>query len=183
MSDKGEPIPVFLQKRKESDTSPIEVQVQKSQKPTVIQQEHVSLDKIVQSSESSFYITGKTTKIGLLNFLNLLDKHELNEIEGLEKEEVVVSSQLITEIASAEVADEDEDNLKYIDSFAIGVFVASFGVSLFMIFAAQIQDIRAFSWILLLLSVAFLGHYTYKGIRSGELEKVTKAVIKSLSKK
>lgn len=181
--DKGKPIPVILKKRVEG-TSPIEVNVQERKiDRRVFHQEQVSLDKIVNDSNSQFYITGKTTKIGLKNFLQLVSKHDLNEVEGLQDEEVVVSSDLITKVATATVVDEDEENLKYVDAVSIGVFLASFLLSIFALLTKTQEDVKTFSWILLLVSGLFLANYTYRGIKSNQLSKVWRAIIKSLSKR
>jgi len=181
--DKGKPIPVILNKKVES-TGPIEVNVQERKiDRRVFHQEQVSLDKIVSDSDSQFYITGKTTKIGLRNFLQLVTKHDLNEVENLDKEEVVVSSELITRVATASVVDEDEEGIKYVDSVAIGMFLASFFLSIFALLTKTETDLKTFAWILLLVSTLFLVNYTYRGIQSKELHRIWRMCIKSLSKK
>jgi hypothetical protein len=181
--DKGKPIPVILNKRVEG-TGPLEINVQEKKiDRRVFHQEQVSLDKIVNDSDSQFYITGKTTRIGLRNFLQLVTKHDMNEVENLDKEEIVVSSELITRVATASVVDEDEEGLKYVDSVAIGVFLSSFFLSLFALLIKTESDLKTFAWILLLLSMIFLANYTYRGMKSKQLHKIFRMCIKSLSKK
>jgi hypothetical protein len=181
--DKGKPIPVILNKRVEN-TGPIEVNVQERKiDRRVFHQEQVSLDKIVSDSDSQFYITGKTTKIGLRNFLQLVGKHDMNEVENLDKEEVVVSSDVITRIATATVVDEDEEGIKYVDSVAIGIFVSSFFLSMFALFIRTETDLKTFAWILLLVSTLFLANYTYRGMKSKQIHKIFRLCIKSLSRK
>ncbi|MGE3278387.1 MAG: hypothetical protein AB7J40_01105 [Candidatus Altimarinota bacterium] len=181
--DKGKPIPVILNKKVEN-TGPIEVNVQERKiDRRVFHQEQVSLDKIVSDSDSQFYITGKTTKIGLRNFLQLVSKHDMNEVENLDKEEIVVSSDMITRIATASVVDEDEEGMKYVDSFSIGIFIASFLLSIFALMTKTETDLKTFAWILLLVSTLFLVNYTYRGIQSKELHRIWRLCIKSLSKK
>lgn len=181
--DKGKPVPVIL-KKKIQETPPLEVNIHRGRvNHGVIREEQVSLDKIVEDSQSNFYITGKTTKIGLNNFLQLIEKHDTTEVENMDVEEVVVSSELITRIATTTVIDEDAEDLKYIDSLAIGILSTSFFLSLFALFTRTTEDIRTFAWILLLVSFAFLSNYTYRGIKSGELKRVARICLKSLSKK
>jgi len=180
--DKGRPIPVILKKRLE-ESGPLEINVQEKRiDRRVFHQEQVSLDKIVSDSSSQFYITGKTTKIGLMNFLQLAKKHDLNEID-LSTEELVVSSELITKIATATVVDDEAEDLKYIDAGSIGIFIASFFLSIFALLTKTQADIKTFSWILLLLSGLFLTNYVYKGVKSKELGRLWRLCIKSLSKK
>lgn len=181
--DKGKPIPVIL-KKKITDSGPLEVEVgERRRQYQTIREEQVSLDKIIEQSDSKFYVTGKTTKIGLNNFLQLIEKHETGEIEGMNEEEIVVSSDLITQVASAPVVDEDQEDMKYIDSVAIGIFAASLFLSIFALLAKSQTDVRTFAWILLLVSLVFLGNYTYKGVKSGELTRVIRVCIKSLSRR
>lgn len=181
--EKGKPIPVIL-KRKLEETPPLEVNIHRGKiHHEVIREEQISFDKIVEDSQSNFYITGKTTKIGLNNFLNLIEKHDIAEVENMDQEEVIVSSELITRVATASVIDEDAEDLKYIDSLAIGILGASFFLSLFALFTKTSEDIKTFAWILMLVSFAFLANYTYRGIKSGELKRVTRICFKSLSRK
>jgi len=183
MEDKGKPVPVIL-KKKVQETEPLQVNVRKRDtEHKVVREEQVSFDKILDDSKSEFYITGKTTKIGLMNFLNLIDKHDIGEVAGLDEEEIVLSSDLVTRIATASVIDEIQEDLKYVDSFAIGVFISACFLSIFALLTASMNDIRTFAWILLLISGLFLAHYTYRGIKSGELNRVSKIIIKSLSKR
>jgi len=183
MADKGSPIPVILNK-KVSDRKPLEINLRgKDKAQKISREESISFDKIVESSNSEFLITGKTTKIGLTNFLQLIDKHDIGEVEDFHEQEVVVSSDLITRIAMAEVVDEDEEGMKYVDAAAIGIFGTSLFLSIFALFTKTAADIKTFSWILMLVSLVFLGHYTYSGIKSGQLAKVVRIVIKSLSRK
>ncbi|MDP2691520.1 MAG: hypothetical protein U1C97_00370 [Candidatus Gracilibacteria bacterium] len=184
MSDKGDSIPVIINKRIE-DTGPIHFNVRDSKiERAVTREEHVSLDKIIEDSQSSFLITGKSTKIQLMNFLNLIDRHELADVmEDMRREEIVISSNLITQIATAPVVDEDDEDMKYIDSFAIGIFCSALFLSIFALITKTVEDLRTFAWILLLISLFFLGNYTYRGIKSGQLKKVIRVCIKSLSKK
>ena len=181
--DKGQAIPVILKKKVE-ETGPLQVNIGKD---TIHRQynreEHVSLDRIFEDSESKFYMAGKNTKIGLLNFLQLFDKHDTNEILDLEKEDIVISSELITRIATAPVVDEDQEDMKYIDAVAIGIFCSSLFLSLFILMSAELAEIKTFSLILVIVSLVFLGNYTYRGIKSGQLMKAARICIKSLSKK
>ncbi len=182
-ADKGQPIPVVLSNPTEK-TGPIEVNVSRENtNRQVIQQEHISLDKIVGDSGSSFYVTGKNTKINLMNFLTLLEKHELAEVAQLDQEELVVSSDLITRVAMAPVVDEDENDMQYIDAFVIGFFVSGLLISIFLLVIGTLEDMKSLSWILVLVSVLFLGQYLYKGVKSGELNRIIRVVVKSLSKK
>ena len=183
MEDKDKRIPVIIKKELKK-TGPLEVNVRRrDEEHYTIREEHISFDKIVEDSKSEFVITGKTTKIGLMNFLNLVEKHDILELDNLDKEELILGSELITRIATATVIDEIQEDLKYVDSFAIGIFLASFLLSLFALFTSGLADIKTFSWILLLISGAFLGHYIYRGVKSGELNRITRVVITSLSKK
>jgi|CXWL01.1.fsa_nt_gi hypothetical protein len=180
--DKGKPIPVILKQRIEG-SGPLEINIQEKRiDRRVFHQEQVSLDKIVSDSASQFYITGKSTKIALLNFLQLIKKHDLNEVD-LSAEEVVLSSDLITKIATASVVDDDEESLKYIDAGAIGMFIASFFLSIFALLTKTEEDLKTFAWILLLLAVVFLSNYLYRGIKGKELSRLWRLCIKSLSKK
>lgn len=180
--EKGQPIPVILKKRVEN-SGPLEINIQEKRiDRRVFHQEQVSLDKIVSDSASQFYITGKSTKIGLMNFLQLVKKHDLNEVE-LSQEEVVLSSDLITKIATASVVDDDEESMKFIDAAAIGMFIAAFFLSLFALLTKTQEDLKTFSWILLLLSGVFLSNYLYRGIKSRELHRIWRLCIKSLSRK
>ena len=181
--DKGKPVPVIL-KKKVNETGPIEVQVHDGKiERKVVREEQVSFDKIVDDSGSQFYITGKTTKIGLGNFLQLIEKHNIGEVDNLFDEEIIVSSELITNIATASVVDEDEDDLKYVESLAVGVLSGGFFLSLFALLVKTQQDLKTYAWILLLVSGGFLGYYLVKGMKSGELPRVARICIKSLSKK
>jgi hypothetical protein len=146
-------------------------------------QEGVSLDKIVNDSDSKFYITGRTTKVGFINLIQLVSKHNINEVDGMEQEEVVLSSDLLSKIASASVVDEDDEFMRYIDAGAVGVFFASFLLSIFGLVIRTTEDLRTFSWILLFVSVIFLANYTYRGIRSGEIHRVWRLLIKSLTRR
>ena len=182
--DKGQAVPVILKKKVSSSSNPLEVEVRNGKiERTVNREEHVSFDKIIENSESNFYITGKTTKIGLLNFLNLIEKHDINEVEGIFKEEIIVSSEIITQIATATVIDEDTENLKYVESLSVGVLIGGFVLSLFALLIRTEQDLKTYAWILLLVSAGFLGYYSYRGMKSGELKKVIRICIKSLSKR
>ena len=106
-----------------------------------------------------------------------------NEILDLEKEDIVISSELITRIATAPVVDEDQEDMKYIDAVAIGIFCSSLFLSLFILMSAELAEIKTFSLILVIVSLVFLGNYTYRGIKSGQLMKAARICIKSLSKK
>lgn len=179
---KGKPIPVILNKKIDT-TGPLEVNIrEKTVTRREFHQEQVSLDKIVADSDSKFYITGKTTKIGLQNFLQLASKHDLNEVDGLDREELVVSSELLTKIATSSVVDEDDEHLKYIDSAAIGVFFASALLSIFALLIKTPADLKTFAWILLVISALFLGNYSYRGMKSGEMRRVWRLLLKSLTK-
>src|SRR3990172_3294558 len=151
--DKGQAIPVILKKKVE-ETGPLQVNIGKD---TIHRQynreEHVSLDRIFEDSESKFYMAGKNTKIGLLNFLQLFDKHDTNEILDLEKEDIVISSELITRIATAPVVDEDQEDMKYIDAVAIGIFCSS----LFLFIPTCLPAGRACRGIARLFSLKCLG--------------------------
>lgn len=183
MDDKGRAIPVIL-KKKIQETSPLQINVEdKKIHRQVSREEAVSFDKIMEDSESKFYITGKTTKIGLMNFLTLFEKHDTNEIENLNEEEIVVSSELVTQIATSEVIDEEDEDLKYIDAVAIGIFTSSLLLSVFILSTSTLADIKTLGWILLVVSLVFLGNYTYKGVKSGNLMRVMRVIIKSLSRK
>ncbi|MDP3975801.1 MAG: hypothetical protein Q8P95_02695 [bacterium] len=175
-------IPVTIKKKLE--TEPVEINLHHRQVDRRnFNQDQVSLDKIVEDSDSSFYITGKTTKIGLLNFLRLIDKHDINEVDGLPEQELVVSSDLITRIATATVLDEEEEDGKYIDAVAIGIFLAALFLSGLTLLTQTLADVQSFAWILLVLSGAFIVYYSYKGAKSGTLKRVVRVCIKSLSKK
>ncbi|GEM_PF-5846560 len=180
--DNNNSFPVIVKKRVET-TGPLEVNIrEKIVTRREFNQEQVSLDSIVKDSDSKFYITGKTTKIGFMNFVQLISKHNIGEVEGLDREDIVISSDLITQIATASVVDADEEFLHYIDASAIGIFIASFVLSLFALFSKTLSDLKTFSWILLLISGLFLLHYTYRGMKSGELKRVWRLMLKSLTK-
>lgn len=183
--DKGQPIPVIFKKKEENDDKrAIDVNVHhKKIDRRVFTQEQIGIDKIAQDSDASFYITGKTTKIGFLNFLQLISKHDMGQVEMKENEEVVVSSDLVMKIATAEVVDSDEEDMKFIDAMAIGIFISGFFLSAFALISNSIADINTFAWILLVVSLLFLGHYTYRGSKSGELQRYMRVAMKSLSKK
>lgn len=180
--DKGQPVPVILKKKVE-ETGPVEVDVKRGTvNRTINREEQVSFDKIISDSQSSFYITGKTTKIGLGNFLDLIDKHQIGEVDNFYDEDIVISSDLITRIATASTVDEDDDDLKYVESMSIGVLTGGFLLSLFALFMQSQEDIKTYAWIVLLVSLGFLGYYLYKGVKTGELKRIIRVCIKSLSK-
>ena len=184
MDDKGDAIPVIFKKKME-DRGPIEINV--GRRGDIIRQvsreEHISLDKIVEDSQSQFYIAGKTSKIGLMNFLKLVEKHDITEVTGLEQEQVIVSTELITHIATATVIDEDQEDMKYIDSLAVGIFTSCFILALFALLTQTLADLKSFAWLLLLLSTGFLSYYLYRGVKSGQLRKVIRICVKSLSRR
>lgn len=181
--DKEKSIPVII-KRKVESTGPLQINLnEKMVTRREFHQEQMSLDKIVADSASQFYMTGKTTKISLHNFLQLVSKHDMNEIENLQQEDIVISSDLVTRIATASVVDEDEESLKYVDCVAIGIFLASFLLSVFSLFTKTPQDLKTFAWFLLVISALFLSNYTYRGMKSGELHRVWRLLLKSLTKK
>ncbi len=182
-SDKGRSVPVILNK-KVQDTGPIEVEVRRGNvERKVVREEQISFDKIVEDSESKFIMTGKMTKIGLGNFLQLIEKHEIGEVDGFFQEEIVVSSDMITQVATASVVDEDDEDMKYIESMAIGVLTGGFFLSVFILAVRTTEDLRSYAWIILLVSIGLLGYYSYKGIKSGELKRIIRVCIKSLSKR
>jgi len=184
MDDKGKPIPVIFSKRVRERPDQVEINLQHKQiDRRVFNQDQVGIDKIVEDSESTFYITGKTTKIPLLNFLQMVGKHDMAQVADKEAEEIVLASDLIVRIASAEITDEDEENMKFVDATVIGMFIAAFFLSGFALISNSLKDIATFSWILLLVSLLFLSHYIYQGFRSGDLQKYMRAAVKSLSKK
>lgn len=177
------PEPIIV-KRKLETTSPLEVNIlNKSVTRREFHQEQVSLDKIVSDSDSKFYITGKTTKIGFINLIQLVSKHSINEVDGLGQEEVVLSSNLLSKIATASVVDEDDEFMRYIDAGAVGVFLSSFLLSIFGLAIRNTDDLKTFAWILLLVSAVFLSNYIYRGIRSGEIHRVWRLLIKSLTRR
>ncbi len=180
--ENGNPFPVIVKKRLES-TGPLEVNIrEKIVTRREFNQEQVSLDSIVKDSDSKFYITGRTTKIAFTNFIQLISKHNIGEVEGLEREDIVLSSDLVTRLATASVVDADEEFLHYVDASAIGIFLASFVLSFFSLVSKTLSDLKSFSWILLLISGLFLLHYTYRGLKSGELKRVWRLMLKSLTK-
>jgi desulfoferrodoxin (superoxide reductase-like protein) len=182
-SDKGKPVPVILN-NKIKDTGPIEVEVRRGQvEHKVVREEQISFDKIVEDSDSKFIMTGKMTKIGMGNFLQLIEKHEIGEVNGFFEEEVVVSSEMITQIATASVVDEDDEDMKYIESMAIGVLTGGLFLSIFILAIKTTEDLRSYAWIILLVSLGLLGYYTWKGLKSGELKRIIRVCVKSLSKK
>ncbi|MDF2379385.1 MAG: hypothetical protein P1V18_04155 [Candidatus Gracilibacteria bacterium] len=183
--DKGQPIPVIFKKKDDKVQSPaIDVNVHhKKIDRRVFTQEQIGIDKIAQDSDASFYITGKTTKIGFLNFLQLVSKHDMGQVQMKENEEIVLSSDLVMRIATADVVDSDEDDMRFIDAMAIGIFIAGFFLSCFALLSNNIADINTFAWILLTVSLLFLGHYTHRGSKSGELQRYFRVAVKSLSKK
>lgn len=181
--DKGKSVPVIINK-KFKETGPIEVEVRRGNvERKVVREEQISFDKIVEDSESKFIMTGKMTKIGMGNFLQLIEKHEIGEVEGFFEEEIVVSSDVITQVATASVVDEDDEDMKYIESMAIGVLTGGLFLSIFIIAMKTPEDLRSYAWIILLVSLGLLGFYTYKGMKSGELKRILRVCVKSLSKK
>jgi hypothetical protein len=181
--DKGKPVPVILNK-KIQDTGPIEVEVRRGNvERKVVREEQISFDKIVEDSDSKFIMTGKMTKIGLGNFLQLIEKHEIGEVQGFFEEEIVVSSDIITQIATASVVDEDDEDMKYIESMAIGVLSGGLFLSIFILTIRTTEDLRSYAWIIMLVSLGLLGYYTWKGVKSGELKRILRVCVKSLSKK
>jgi hypothetical protein len=144
-------------------------------------QEQLGIDKIVEDSESSFYVTGKTVKMNLIDFLNLAEKHDISTID-MSNEEIVLSSSLITQMATAEVIDEDEDKLKLFDATAVGLFISGTLLSLFALFTKTMADIKTFSYVILGVSAFFLAHYAYKGTKTGEIKRLLKAWGRKISK-
>lgn len=182
-SDKGTPVPVILNKKVEK-TGPLEVEVRRGNvERKVVREEQISFDKIVEDSDSKFIMTGKMTKIGMGNFLQLIEKHEIGEVEGFFNEELIVSSDLITQVATASVVDEDDEDMKYVESMAIGVLTGGLFMALFILMIKTTEDLRSYAWIIFLISFGMLGYYLYKGIKNGELKRIIRVAIKSLSKK
>jgi len=182
--DKGKPIPVIFQKGRRNDSDSVELKMEhKKIDRRVFSQQQVGIDKIVEDSDSSFYITGKTTKIPFLNFIQLISRHDIGQVEGKEHEEMVVSSDLIMRIATADITDEDEEAMQYVDATAVGMFIAGFLLASFALISRNVEDITTLSWIVLLVSTLLLVHYTYKGAKSGDLQKYARAAMKSLTRK
>ena len=145
-------------------------------------QEQVGIDKIVEDSGSQFYITGKKVKIRLMDLLNLVEKHDTAEVQGMEDEEVVVSSALLTRIATAEILDEEEEKLKLFDATAVGLFISAGLLSLFALTTKTLADIKTFAWIILGISGFFLLHFFYRGIKSGEVRSLMKTWLRNAGK-
>jgi hypothetical protein len=175
----------FVVKRREIEeqNKPISVRVSKREVDrNVFHQEQISLDKIVEDSDSRFYIAGKTLKMNLGDFVSLVEKHELGEVPHWEDEEVILSSKLVTDIATSTVTDEDEDQLKLFDAVAVGLFVAGFLMSLFIVLTKSIADVRTFAWIIMAISAFFIASYIYRGHKSGELKRLMKAWVRKAGK-
>ena len=176
--------PVVIKRRElDSMDRPISVRVAKKEVDrNVFHQEQVSLDKIVEDSESRFYIAGKTLKMNLGDFLSLVDKHEITEVPHWEEEEIIVASKLVTDIATATVTDEDEDNLKLFDAAAVGVFLSGLLISVFVVFTRSLEDMKTFGWVIFGVCAFFLLTYLYRGYHSGEIRKLFKAWLRKAGK-
>jgi hypothetical protein len=183
MSNENQEEPIVIKRNRPVGEDRVQVKLHKVQEDRrYYSQDQVSIDKIVEDSESNFYITGKNVKLSFLDLLNLVEKHNINQVANLDEEEIIVSSKLVTQIATADITDEDEDKLKLIDATAVGLFMGSLLLSVFALFTKTMADIKTFSWVILGVSAFFLTHYLYRGYKSGEIRNLSKAWMRKLGK-
>ncbi|HEC20954.1 MAG TPA: hypothetical protein ENI70_00375 [Candidatus Peregrinibacteria bacterium] len=176
------PIPVIL-KKIPPEKKGIQNEDLTKRETRYYRQEQLSLDKIVEGSGSQFYITGENTRVTFKDLLDLIEKHDISQVHDIDKEEIVLSSKLLTGIAKADVVEEEEEELRYIDASAIGIFIGGFFISLFSLLTPSASDIHAVSWVIILVSGFFLLSYLYKGIRSGFLRSFVKKWLQKISQK
>ncbi len=170
------PIPVVL-KNLEDDLEPFEDETTR-----VIRREQINLDKIMEGAGTKFYVTGDTVKIGAKEFLDLSEKHDMDQVLHLEKEEIVISSKLLAGIARADVIEEEEEELQYIDAAAVGLFIAGFIGGLVGIFVSKIAYVHTASWVIFFVSMAMLISYVYQGIRTGFIKRLWKKYLAKMAK-
>ena len=168
------PIPVVLKN--------LDDEMERNEKTKVIRREQINLDKIMEGSGSKFYVTGDTVKIGIRELLDLADKHDMDQVLHLEKEEAVISAKLLAGIARADVVEEEEEELQYIDAAAIGLFVAGFMAGLIGIFITEIAHVRTVAWVIFFVSTAMLISYIYQGIRTGFIKRFWKKYLAKMAK-
>lgn len=171
------PVPVVV-KRIASDES-----VKKLERDiSVTREEQFNLDKIIEGAGTKFYVTGDTVKIGFYELLDLSTKHNIAQVQDANKEEVVVSSRLLTSIARAEVVDQEEQELQYVDAASVGIFIGAILFGLVGILLTDLEQLMTFSWILLIVGGVMLSSYTYQGMKSGFLRKLWRKYLAKMAK-
>ena len=149
---------------------------------SVTREEQFNLDKIIEGAGTKFYVTGDTVKIGFYELLDLSTKHNIAQISDANKEEVVVSSRLLTNIARSEVVDQEEQELQYVDAASVGIFIGAILFGLVGILLTDLEQLMTFSWILLIVGGVMLSSYTYQGIKSGFLRKLWRKYLAKMAK-
>lgn len=169
----GVPVPVVLKNFEDED---------QGSSAKVIRREQINLDKIMEGSGTKFYVTGDTVKIGFKELLDLSEKHDLDQVVSIEKEDVVMSARLLAAIARADVVEEEEEELQYIDAAAVGLFSAGFLIGILGIFLSDIAYIHTAAWVIFLVSTAMIISYLYQGIRTGFIKKFWKKYLAKMAK-
>lgn len=147
----------------------------------IVREEKVDLDKIIEGAGTKFFVTGERVEVGFRELLDLAAKHDLGQILDVERESVTVSSKLLTGMARADVIDEEDPELQYIDAIAVGLFLGGFLLGLIALFMSD-GDLKTAAWVILLLSVAMLSSYAYQGIKTGFLKKMVKKYLAKMAK-
>jgi hypothetical protein len=174
--ESGMPIPVVLKNLED------EKDKDRVGKTKVIRREQVNLDNIMEESGTKFYVTGDTVKIGFRELLYLADRHDLDQVLDLEKEDVVISAKLLAGIARSDLVEEEEEELQYIDAAAVGLFIAGFLVGIIGILVSDISHVHTAAWVIFFVCTAMLISYIYQGIRTGFIKRFWKKYLQKIAK-